>query len=154
MLREKEYKEYRRFLIGAPHKGIDELTFNSFINDSIISALKNHNPERGSLKTFMNIILNNKIKYYYIRKKEIYFKEIEEYNFIDDSEEYNYEYDENKKKLRKEIYSLPLNMKLISIFYFIDRVKTKDIAEVLDMNENTIKSRIHQAKKIITKNLC
>ena len=107
------------------------------------------------IETYMYKIVLNKIKHYHhIRKKNIQFEEIEDYNFIDDSEEYDYKSEENLKRLRTVIFNLPSKYKLICIWFFVERKSIKDISLVLNMNENTIKSRIHNAKKIIKKKLC
>ena len=58
--------------------------------------------------------------------------------------------DEYRKKIVKEIIdTLPENQKQVIVLRYMDELKIKDIAEQLNVNENTVKSRLNLAYKKI-----
>lgn len=48
--------------------------------------------------------------------------------------------------VRKSIDTLPSLDKSIILFYYYDDLKIREIAEIMEMNENTIKTRLSRAK--------
>lgn len=49
---------------------------------------------------------------------------------------------------------LPENMRLIFILYYGDGFRIREIAEILDMNENTVKSKLQRGREKLKKVIC
>ena len=58
-----------------------------------------------------------------------------------------------KEKVRTIIESLPEKMKLVILLYYMDELTLKEIAQILKIPSGTVKSRLHQARKKITKEM-
>ena len=58
-----------------------------------------------------------------------------------------------KEKVRTIIESLPEKMKLVILLYYMDELSLKEIAQILKIPSGTVKSRLHQARKKITKEM-
>jgi len=157
----KIYDEnYKKLYSSFRYKIDDVQLLEEMINDTFLQYIRYYDSERSKPITFLFFILTNKIKQYYSRKKKVYFEEINDYSFSsgdddddDDGSEYDYEIDKKIKSINDEIYSLE-KWKDVAIMFFISGVKIKDISYMLDVNENTIKTRISLIKKIIRKKLC
>jgi RNA polymerase sigma-70 factor, ECF subfamily len=61
--------------------------------------------------------------------------------------------DYGKHCLTKEILNLPLKYREVIYLYYFQELKIKEIAVVLGVNENTMKSRLSRAKELVKKNL-
>jgi len=154
----KIYNENYKKLYNSFYSKIDDKhLLEELIDDSFLSFEKSYNVDEGVPYIFLHVILKNRILGYQMRKKKIRKIELDNDDFLfelrDFSTEYDFEHDKNLETLRKEINGLK-NWRMIAIWFFIKRIKTKDIADILDVNENTIKSRIYKIKKRIKKNLC
>ncbi|OIU66434.1 sigma-70 family RNA polymerase sigma factor [Rossellomorea aquimaris] len=62
---------------------------------------------------------------------------------------------ENNEKdlLTKEILSLPIKFREVIYLYYFQELKIREIADVLGVNENTMKSRLSRAKELVKKNI-
>mgnify|MGYP002686953224 FL=1 len=58
-----------------------------------------------------------------------------------------------KEKVRTIIERLPEKMKLVILLYYMDELSLKEIAQILKIPSGTVKSRLHQARKKITKEM-
>ncbi|MGM0843917.1 MAG: sigma-70 family RNA polymerase sigma factor [Bacillota bacterium] len=56
-----------------------------------------------------------------------------------------------KHLLTKDVLSLPVKYREVIILYYFQELKIKEITDVLNVNENTIKSRLSRAKEIMKK---
>jgi RNA polymerase sigma factor (sigma-70 family) len=60
---------------------------------------------------------------------------------------------EMTRNIRTEIENLPDKYKMIITLYHLDEMSYKDIAEVIDMPEGTVKSYLFRARKMLKENL-
>jgi RNA polymerase sigma-70 factor, ECF subfamily len=62
---------------------------------------------------------------------------------------------ENNEKnlLTKEILNLPIKYREVIYLYYFQELKIREIADVLGVNENTLKSRLSRAKELVKKNI-
>ncbi len=91
----------------------------------------------------------------YIKKKRWYIEISEVENFIPDDTEYYHWLDTKKKTqdITNEINKLPLIDRNILLYYYYDELKIKEISKIMNINENSIKTRLSRAKKKLKPNL-
>lgn len=53
----------------------------------------------------------------------------------------------------KKIHALPTIDRNIILYYYYDDLKIREIADIMDMNENTIKTKLSRAKKTLSLDL-
>ena len=124
------------------------------VNDDIEDAVQETMIEAfNSLKTLRNnnlfkkwiikILINKCNKIYKKRKNNISYEELEAEKFVADNSTdnviSNLEFDSMLK-------SLNYDEKIAVVLYYLEDYTTKDIAKVLKVSENTIKSRLRRAK--------
>lgn len=109
---------------------------------------------------WFNIIVANKAKNFLQKSHPIMFHDDEDEELVlgsitDEDEEYKPGIDVEKEELRKDVMSLINNLsdekKTVILLYYYDNMSIKDISQALEINENTVKSRMLQAKKDLTK---
>ena len=152
-MKKEFYNTYRGKLINGFRKRIKFELLEEFINDAFIVFEEKYDETRSKPITFLYKVLDNRIKLYYSRENKIKNSDVENFEFVDEYEGYDFEYDENKEKLRKEMYKLDELYKDVAIMFFIKNMSLKEISEKLELNINTIKSRIHTSKKLLKKKL-
>lgn len=118
------------------------------IQETILSAYKSINNLKNSkyFKTWLTRILINKCNDIVRANKNIVF--IEKYTkeeFYEEDIDGRLEFDECFEKLGSEY-------KLVLSLYYVDGFNVREISEILNENENTIKSRLLRGKKYL-KNL-
>lgn len=116
------------------------------------------NPE--AFMSWFNQVVANKSKNLLRKKNPLLFKDEEEENFVldsikDEDDDYRPGEDVEQSELKQDVMELvdALNDEkrtAIMLFYY-DKMTTKEIAESLGVNENTVKSRLVQAKKDLAK---
>ena len=153
-LSEKTYDNYYNFFMNSFRKKMKDLeVLNTIINDGIIKGLKYYDPERGATRrTFIYHIIDNMIIARYIRNNIDPLYYTDELFTIADTDEYDYEMDANYEKLVLIIKEYDKKYPGIELFY-IDRMRMKDIAILLDTSLSIIKNRIRAFKKKINKEL-
>ena len=113
------------------------------IQETIISAYKSiqtlNAPE--NFKKWIIKILINKCNDNYYQKKNymIPFEEISESFFADEKRYEDLEIEDILKHLNED-------EKLIITLYYLEDYKSKEIAWILDMNENTVKTKINRSR--------
>lgn len=115
------------------------------IQETILSAYKNINNLKNSkyFKTWLTRILINKCNDIVRANKNIVF--IEKYTkeeFYEEDIDRRLEFDECFEKLGSEY-------KLVLSLYYVDGFNVREISEILNENENTIKSRLLRGKKYL-----
>lgn len=113
------------------------------IQETILSAYKSINNLKNPkyFKTWLTRILINKCNDIVRKSKNIMF--IEKYTkeeFYEEDIDVRLEFDECFEKLGSEY-------KLVLSLYYVDGFNTREISEILNENENTIKSRLLRGKK-------
>ena len=114
------------------------------VSESIVKALKSADNVKDVSKLkpwFFKIITNTALNSIKRNNKVIPFDE------LDDKK--TYEDDYNITNLSDLIESLPKEyLEVITLRYFED-MKIKDIADILSVNENTVKTRLYKALRIL-----
>lgn len=114
------------------------------IQETIVSSYKSiknlNNPD--NFKKWIIKILINKCNNIYLQKnnKLIYFEDISEVSTVCE--------DESLKSIEVEdvLKDLTNEERIIITLYYLEDYKSKEIAWILDMNENTVKTKISRAK--------
>lgn len=58
-----------------------------------------------------------------------------------------------QKTVRAAVLRLPDKMKVTVLLYYMEERSVEEIAEILRIPKGTVKSRLHQARKILRKEL-
>lgn len=104
----------------------------------------------GSFEGWMKrIIVNNAINYYHKFYKYRYHTDVTEIQTTQSDDKLFDENDFSYDELLKIIKELPPGYKQVFNLYAIEGFKHKEIAEALQISENTSKSQYHRAKKIL-----
>lgn len=114
------------------------------VSESIIKALKASDSVRDMSRLkpwFYKIVSNTAINNLKKNMKVIPFEELDDKNLYEDSYDIS-NFDEMLNKLPKEY------IEIITLRYLED-MKIKDISDILSINENTVKTRLYRALKIL-----
>lgn len=114
------------------------------VSESVIKAIKyaDNVKDVSKLKPwFYRIVSNTALNNIKKNTKVVPFEEIEDKNLYEDNYEIS-NLNELIEKLNEEY------IEVITLRYFED-MKIKDIADVLGINENTVKTRLYKALKIL-----
>lgn len=137
------------------------------LQDSYVSAFTKldslKNPEKFEKWLFQ--IIANKAKNYLVKNKPLFFEQMEnddedavafEETITDDRMEFqpkeNCDYQELKDALKILIDELPEDQRMCLLMYYFEELSVNEIADSLELNVNTIKSRLNYARsKVKTK---
>lgn len=116
---------------------------------SIFSSLHQYDPNKGQFSTWSNRVLINAALRYLRKWKRLEFTES-----LDDHEDkviYNDNVIEtlSAKELTLLIQKLPDGYRIVFNMYVIEGIKHKEIAESLDISENTSRSQLLKARKML-----
>ena len=107
-----------------------------------IKELKN----ASYFKTWLTRILINQCKDFLRQQKK--------YVVSDKIAETPYEMPENNREFYELIKELPEDYRMIFLLYYGEGFKTNEIAQILDVNENTVKSRLRRGRDRLKQVLC
>ncbi len=130
---------FRRIAFG--YLGNDEDVADA-IQDTILDAFEHIGTLRKAeyFKTWvMRILINNCTRTYRRNKKSVTLKENVEIE--------GYDTGRADVEFKEMLMSLPEDSRTIFQLYFGEQFTTKEIAEILSLKENTVKSRIHRGKE-------
>ena len=108
-----------------------------------------------SYKTWLIRITINKCKDYKKRwsiKKLIYKPIISSFYTVPSAEE-QFMYEQNSKNMIEQIAKLPAKYKEVLILYYYQQLTMTEISEILNININTVKSRLLRGKKMLQNKL-
>ncbi len=160
---EKAYSElYRRYapkMFGVCMRyAKSKEEAEDMLQEGFIRLFKNiHSYEnRGSFEGWIRrIIVNTAINYYKTQIKYNKTEHIDAYN--KDLEETDDESitvsDISQQKLLEMITELPKGYKMVFNMYVLDGFTHKEIASILDISENTSKSQLSKARKLLQKKI-
>lgn len=125
-----------------------EYEIEEAVQETMISAYKNLKSlkDKEKLKKWLIKILINKCNAIYRKKmfKLVPLDDIDNYRIIDNN---HFELEsESKLDFYSVINLLDKKERTIMVLYYSERYTTKEIAEILNKNENTVKTIIHRAK--------
>lgn len=122
----------------------EDLTQETFLR--FFASLETYQ-EYGKTKSYLYCIAGNIIKNYYSKKKEVLLDQIPEV----------YENSLNEIEIRMDIEQavdgLPDELKEITILFFFQGLKQKEIAEVLNIKLSLVKYRVSKAKQLLSEYL-
>lgn len=139
LLMEECKMSFRRIAFG--YLGNDEDVADA-IQDTILDAFEHIGTLRKAeyFKTWvMRILINNCTRTYRRNKKSVTLKENVEIE--------GYDTGRADVEFKEMLMSLPEDSRTIFQLYFGEQFTTKEIAEILSLKENTVKSRIHRGKE-------
>ena len=138
---------------------------DDMLQDSYITAFTKLDTlqETDKFQHWFNRIVANNCKNYLVKKKPELFSEKSTYNdegeeiafdVVDDREEIQPDADvytqEVKNTFYKMLYNLPEEQKMCVLMCWVQELSIAETAEILGVSENTVKSRLHYAKKKMT----
>jgi len=103
---------------------------------------------------FSRVAINKSISH--LRKNKVYFSDVDGANIIDDSEESMEEkqmLDGKIEELQQAIEELPTDTRTIVNLFLFEDMPQEDIAQLLGLSHNTVRSKYHRAKKKIYETL-
>lgn len=112
----------------------------------------------GNFQGWVDTIVANRAKNYLRKKNPILFSEMEtEENPVVDFEDEKVEfrpdskadYDETRRLVLEIVDALPPDQRLSTILFYFEEKSVKEIAEICECSENTVKSRLNYARKKI-----
>jgi len=63
------------------------------------------------------------------------------------------EHDEENRFVQQAISTLPISQRIVVVFYYIDDLSLQEIAEILEVPEGTVKSRLHYGRQALKNRL-
>lgn len=109
--------------------------------------------------SWFGIIVGNKCRDHLKKKKAVLFEEMDTDDFsFEDTIENEYlefipeeavDYSETKRLMNEILDNLPKDQKLCTLLFYYNELSVKEIAEVLDCSEGTVKSRLNYSRKKI-----
>ncbi|MDE6389521.1 MAG: RNA polymerase sigma factor [Lachnospiraceae bacterium] len=121
------------------------------IQDTILAAYEHIDTlKRGEhFKTWLvRILINNCTKVWRQRKRNVSLESEQEFGHTG-----NIDAERSDVEFRQMLMSLPEDSRAIFQLYYGEQFTTREIASILDMNENTIKSKLHRGKEQLREQL-
>lgn len=131
------------------------------VQDAYLSALTKLDQlkEPAKFDKWLYQIISNKAKNYLVKNKPILFEQLEsddenatafEEGLGDDRVEFqpkeNFDYSELKLAMKELIDELPDDQRMCVLMYYFEELSINEIADALELNNNTIKSRLNYAR--------
>lgn len=156
-LKTKDSRSFNKlFELVSPwlHKSIYRITLDCEVSrdieqDSWICLLRKKKYEKGNLKALIFTIAKNNALMW-LRKTKVeraFFKDDYKVNSIDTSTFDEIIQEDNRVIIRQSISQLEIYYQDVAILYYFSELKVKEIANILDVSENTIKTRLRRAKE-------
>lgn len=154
---------YRQAYQVAMQMFHDENEAFDILQDSYIKAFNNLSnlKEPTKFKSWFFQIVSNTCRDYLRKRKNnpMFFSDMtyeddngeNEIEFVDESTafspEENVDYSETQRLVAEMIDNLPDEQRLVLLMYYIEGLSIKEIAQSLEISENTVKSRMNYGKK-------
>ena len=118
------------------------------MQDTVLAAYEHIKELKNAsyFKTWLTRILINQCKDFLRQQKK--------YVVSDKIAEASYEMPENNREFYELIKELPEDYRMIFLLYYGEGFKTNEIAQILDVNENTVKSRLRRGRDRLKQVLC
>ena len=129
----------------------NDVTQNVLIK--IIKYLKDFKQTSSFSTWYYRIAYNESITYLKKKKWDIDIDEFIEVLPSNDDTPRNIDAKILSEEVTQTIHELPLIDRNIILYYYYDDLKLREIANIMDLNENTIKTRLSRAKKILSTKL-
>ncbi|MDV7187587.1 RNA polymerase sigma factor [Lutibacter sp. TH_r2] len=148
---ERLYWHIRKIVVT--HENADDVLQNTFLR--IYKSLPNFH-QKSTLHTWMyRIAYNESIRFLELQKKKQHSSLDEENSYYLNSLEDDVYFDgsEAQFKLNQVINELPEKQKIVFQLKYFDDLKFREIAEILELNESTLKSLYYTSVKYIENNV-
>jgi RNA polymerase sigma factor (sigma-70 family) len=123
---------------------------DSFIK--IFKELHQFDRDKGSFYTWCSrITINTNLEL--IRKQKIVFDELNDFAINSMKEQYNLMADLELKEIIKEVQKMPPGYRTVFNLYFFEGYNHKEIADQLNISENTSKTQLMKSKNYLKNNL-
>lgn len=142
----KYYPAIYQYCFLQIHNRIDaeDLTQDVFVR--FFESLETYK-EFGKVKNYLYCIAGNTIKNYFKKKREVLLDELPE------TEDCCMENVDIRMDIEQTVDGLPDEIKEVTILFFFQGLKQREIAELLDIKLSLVKYRIGKAKQILSENL-
>ncbi|MDC1162467.1 RNA polymerase sigma factor [Tenacibaculum sp.] len=151
LYQERLYWHIRKIVIT--HENADDVLQNTFVR--VFKSLPKFK-QQSSLHTWMyRIAYNESIRFLENQKKK-FFASINEVNetYLENlKDDLFFDGDEAQLKLQEVLLKLPEKQKRVFQMKYYDNLKFREIAEILEVKENTIKTHYYGAVKYIENNI-
>ncbi len=133
----------------------NKMDADDLLHDGFLKVLKNLQAYRGegSFEGWMRRIMVNTAINFYRKKSSHYDSDIEDAYDLSDSSFDNALSQISTNELLELIQDLPDGYRLVFNMFVIEGYKHREIAEILNISENTSKSQLLKAKITLKKNL-
>ncbi len=138
---------------------VDSDVVEDVLQDAYVAVYKHLGDYKaGNFQGWVDTIVANRAKNYLRKKNPTLFSDMEtEENpvveFEDEKIEFrpdeNVDYTETKRLVMEIVDSLPADQRLSTILFYFEQRSVKEIAEICECSENTVKSRLNYARKKI-----
>ena len=148
------YQKYARRIYNSIHRIVSHTAeAEDILQETFVDAFKEIT-QSNRVVNFeawtKRIAINKAISY--LRKRKIQFTDVD-FLEVGNEEEYNVEEDEmfdhSVEEVRNCIEGLSLGYKTIVSLYLFDNIPQEEIANMLGISHNTVRSQYHRAKKKI-----
>lgn len=144
---------------------MEESASLDIVQNTYIKAYNNLNnlKEPKAFLKWLNMIATNETKDYLKKKRDINLSALDssdndiEFEIEDESLEFRPEaqanIEETKNLINQMIKKLPETQRVVLIMFYFEELKINEIAKILDINTNTVKSRLRYARDSIEKDV-
>ncbi|MCK9478065.1 MAG: sigma-70 family RNA polymerase sigma factor [Firmicutes bacterium] len=124
----------------------NEKDAEDIVSDSVLKALKSINrlKKPQHLKTWFYKIIANTAFTHLKKKSKLYFIENNKMDTLCESND-----DYSHITIQSIVSLLDENHRVVIVLRFLEDMKIKEISEVLNINENTVKTRLYSALKLL-----
>lgn len=129
---------------------LDETNANDVTQNVVIKIIKNiwnFKQESNFSTWYYRIAYNESINFLNKQKTSIQIDEIENKIIDEDTDFYSLDKKEIKQDINQLINSLPVIDRNIILYFYFDELKIREISEIMNMNENSIKTKLSRIKK-------
>ncbi|MGV2941720.1 sigma-70 family RNA polymerase sigma factor [Mesobacillus sp. LC4] len=137
----------------------DHSVAEDILQEVFVSCYRNLNHFRNdsSYKTWLVKITVNKCKDHFKRWdfRNLVYKAQVEFGLLSDdtSPEQSYFSEVKESLLVQEVFKLPFKLREVIILFYYEELSIEEISTTLEVNVNTIKSRLHRARKKLKESL-
>lgn len=128
---------------------LNEANANDVTQNVVLKIIKNLSKfqNKSEFSTwYYRIAYNESITFLKKNKVNIEFDELENIIIDETTDFYDSDNKLQKQDINEAINSLPLLDRNIILYFYFDNIKIKEIAVILELNENTVKTRLKRAK--------